>query len=116
MGRPAIETSFKPVSKCFMFMYLLSKIMKFYTYSYHKKAVQLMHSMPIPSTRTIQQDNCFAATQMYKERGKSIMKAKDEEISDFGQDQFYFAATEEFYCAIPSRILSQEYGTTIGWF
>lgn len=91
---------------------VLSKIMKFYTYDYPEKAVQLMHSVPIPSTITIRQDNCFAVAQMYKERGKAIMWAKDEEISDLGQDQFYFAAAEEFYCAMPPRMLSQEYGNT----
>lgn len=90
----------------------LSKIMKFYTYDYPEKAVQLMHSVPIPSTGTIRQDSCFAVAQMYKERGKAIMWARDEEISDLGQEQSYFAAAEEFYCAMPSGILSQEYNNT----
>lgn len=88
---------------------VLSKIMKFYTYDYPEKAVQLMHSVPIPSTGTIRQDSCFAVAQMYKETGKAIMWARDEEISDLGQGQSYFAAAEEFYCAMPSGILSHEF-------
>ena len=90
----------------------LSKIMKFYTYDYPEKAVQLMHSVPIPSTGTIRQDSCFAVAQMYKERGKAIMWARDEEISESGQEQSYFAAAEEFYCAMPSGILSREFENT----
>lgn len=90
----------------------LSKIMKFYTYDYPEKAVQLMHSVPIPSTMTIRPDSCFAIAQMYKERGKAIMWARDEEISDLGQEQSYFAAAEEFYCAMPSKLLSNEFYNT----
>ncbi|MCX4371714.1 MAG: hypothetical protein OSJ58_07745 [Dysosmobacter sp.] len=93
---------------------VLSKVMKFYTYDYPEKAVQLMRSVPIPSTRTIRQDNCFAVAQMYKEMGKAIMWARAEEIPDLGlgHDRFYFAAAEEFYCATPPRVLNQEYGNT----
>lgn len=91
---------------------VLSKVMKFYTYDYPEKAVQLMHSVPIPSTETIRQDNCFAVAQMYKEMGKAIMWAKDGDIPAPGQDQFYFAAAEEFYCAMPQRTLSREFDNT----
>lgn len=90
----------------------LSKIIKFYTYDYPVKAIQLMRSVPIPSTETIRQDSCFAVAQMYKEMGKAIMWAEDDEILGLEQDQIYFTAAEEFYNEVSPKVLKNEYKNT----
>ena len=91
---------------------VLAKIIKFYTYDYPEKALQLIRSVPIPSVGTIRQDSCFAVAQMYKEIGKAIMWAKTDEISGQDQDRVYFAAAEEFYCKVPSKALKNEFSNT----
>lgn len=82
---------------------VLAKIIKFYTYDYPEKAIQLIHGIPIPSTETLRQNSCFAVAQMYKEMGKAIMWAEDDKIRGLEQDQRYFMAAEDFYCAMPLR-------------
>lgn len=91
---------------------VLAKIMKFYTYDYPEKAIRLMSGIPIPSTETIRQNSCFAVAQMYKEMGKAIMWAKDDEIRGLERDQVYFTAAEEFYCAIPPMAMKNEFQNT----
>lgn len=91
---------------------VLAKIIKFYTYNYPEKAIQLIHSIPIPSTETLRQNSCFAVAQMYKEMGKAIMWAEDDKIRELEQNQHYFMAAEDFYCAMPPEVIKKEFQNT----
>ena len=91
---------------------VLAKIIKFYTYDYPEKAIQLIHGIPIPSTETLRQNSCFAVAQMYKEMGKAIMWAENDKIRGLEQDQRYFMAAEVFYCAMPPEVIKKEFQNT----
>lgn len=91
---------------------VLAKTIKFYTYDYPEKVIQLIQSVPIPSIETIRKDSCFDVAQMYKEMGKAIMWAKEGELSGQKQDQFYFSIAEEFYCSMPLKALENEFQNT----
>lgn len=91
----------------------LANMIKYYTYDHPQKAIQLMRSVPIPSTNTIRQDSCFAVAQMYKEIGKAIMWAEDDEIPTNKQGYLsYFFEAEEFYSVLPPKMLKSEYNIT----
>lgn len=84
----AVETFDQPYK-------VLALTIKFYTYNYPQKIVQLVNNLPIPALNTINKNNYFDIAQLYKEIGKAIMWA--EETIQLGASSKYFNSAEEFY-------------------
>lgn len=86
---------------------VLALVSKFYTYNYPDKLMQLVESIPIPSTEMINKKNFFDIAQMYKEIGKCIMWS--DEFSATRCASNYFSMAEVFYELIDNSQLKSAY-------